>query len=307
MAASFADTISILHSKQFISLIGKEESPMIVHSGAIAALLAPLERLVNGPMKESQENIARLPELETADFERVCEFAYCGDYTEASTTQFSDGQSYNPQNLWVASESIADKEDESSHAWLIHRFLVSSYGDYKLAFEDQKALLRHTALPPLVRTANGWPSNFSNSDKRPRKRLTWAGDVSRVLFGHARLCVFADKFLITNLRDLALHKLHTFLAGLIIFPLICGSIMEVVGYAYDSEHTADRDMDEKSDPLRALLINFIALHREAFSSFLGHLAALKERTEYAMDYVTVTECMLAAIESHMVDETVIWG
>jgi hypothetical protein len=307
MTASSADTVSILHSKQFTFLIGKEESPMIVHSGAIAALSAPLERLVNGPMKESQENIARFPELETADFERICEFAYRGDYTEPSMTRFSDAEIDIKKDFWVASESIASREDESSHAWLIRQFIASSYGDYKLAFDYQKALLWYSGLTPLDRTANGWLSNVSDSDECPNNAQTWKDDVFKVLIGHARVYVFADKYFITSLRDLALHKLHKFLTGLRIFPLMRDSIMEVVGYAYDSVHTADRDMDEKLDPLRALLIDFITLHREAFSSFPGHLAALKERTEYAMDYVLVTERMLAALESHIEDESGIWG
>ncbi|KAH7079007.1 hypothetical protein BKA63DRAFT_563666 [Paraphoma chrysanthemicola] len=297
---------SILHSKLFTFLIGDEKSPIIVHSGAIAALSLPLERLINSPMKEAQENVARLAELEIADFERVCEFAYSGDYAEPKTTRFSDTEIDVAEDYRIASESIARREADSRYAWLISEFLSASYGNNKLAFDHGKPSLWHSSLQPLDRSANGWKETPGAEDD-PCSVVTWKDDISEVLFGHARLYVFADKYRITSLSDLALHKLHRFLTGLRIFPLTRDPIMALVDYAYSSEHTPDRDTEEQPDLLRTLLIRFILLHRAAFSSFRGHINALKDMNEYAMDYVSVMERMLCVVEDPMSQEEVHLG
>ncbi|KAH7078310.1 hypothetical protein FB567DRAFT_132339 [Paraphoma chrysanthemicola] len=294
---------SILHSKLFTFLIGDEESPIVVHSGAIAALSLPLERLINGPMKEAQENVARLAELEIAEFERVCEFAYRGDYAEPKTIRFSDTEIDVAEDHRIASESIVRREADYRYAWLISEFLSASYGNNKLAFDHGKPPLWHSSLQPLDRSANGWEETPGAEDD-PCSVVTWKDDISEVLFGHARLYVFADKYRITSLSDLALHKLHKFLTSLRVFPLTRDPIMALVDYAYSSENIPDRDTEEQLDPLRTVLIRFILLHRTAFSAYRGHINALKDMNEYAMDYVSVMERMLGVDEYPMPKEEV---
>jgi len=119
----YANSISILHSKQFTFLVGADESPVIVHSGAIAALSASLERLVNSWMKEANEFVARLPEIQVVDFERVCEFAYRGDYADPKATRFADEEVDIKQDYFVLSHSIAKRNVEDHNDWLARRFV----------------------------------------------------------------------------------------------------------------------------------------------------------------------------------------
>lgn len=43
-------------------------------------------------MKESSEKKAQFAELEVKDFERICEFAYQGDYTLPTSEPFPDSE-----------------------------------------------------------------------------------------------------------------------------------------------------------------------------------------------------------------------
>jgi len=141
------------------------------------------------------------------------------------------------------------------------------------------------------RAANGWILD-NDGDCEP-KDITpaWHDDVSNVLLGHARVYVFANKYLVPQLQDLALHKLHKFLAGLRIFSRTIDAIFELVEYVYNEEHTEDRGDSVAADALRALVTNFIVMHRGAFSDSSGHRRALKQATEYALDFVDTIEAM----------------
>jgi hypothetical protein len=69
----------VLHSKLFTFLIGEDEIPV---AGFLALISSSLGSLTNGSMKEVEGTVARLPDVEMCDFERVCEFAYRRDYTD---------------------------------------------------------------------------------------------------------------------------------------------------------------------------------------------------------------------------------
>jgi hypothetical protein len=92
MFQALPNIVSILHSKQFTFFIGPNEEPIPLHAGAIGVLSSPLERLVNGPMKEAQDNIACFPTLKVSDFDRICEFAYRGNYTDPDVAIFDEAE-----------------------------------------------------------------------------------------------------------------------------------------------------------------------------------------------------------------------
>ncbi|KAF2476764.1 uncharacterized protein BDR25DRAFT_375890 [Lindgomyces ingoldianus] len=78
MAASFEQA---LQSPIFTFIIGLDRRPIVVHTGVIANISEPLNRLISGPMKEAQDQRAELPDIEKDDFLRLCEFAYKGNYS----------------------------------------------------------------------------------------------------------------------------------------------------------------------------------------------------------------------------------
>jgi hypothetical protein len=280
----YANSVRKLHSTLFTFLIGKNEVPVIVHSGVVAALSSPLECLV----RESQENVVRFPDLEVCDFERICEFAYTGDYTKPEATRFSDSDIDIQEDFYVLSESIAQRESDHEHFELASSFICSSYGGLKLIFDSHFR---------LDRAANGWAVDKETRNDASGRSQAWRDDITDITLGNARIYVFASEYLIVKLKYLSLHKLHTFLADLRIFPLTRDPIIKLIGYIYNNENISDRGEEERHvDLLRKLVIEFVGLHRKEFIRFPGHRAALKLGNEYAMDFLDHTEHMLLWVD-----------
>jgi hypothetical protein len=69
---------SIYRLKTLTFLIETDETPVTVRAAAIATLTKPLERLINGPLEEAQDNTARFRDLKVRDFDKLCDLAYTG-------------------------------------------------------------------------------------------------------------------------------------------------------------------------------------------------------------------------------------
>jgi hypothetical protein len=193
----------------------------------------------------------------------------------------------------VNQTSISEKTSEHEYSRLISSFISGSYGGLELVFDEY---LR------LDRAANGWVTEEESHDDTPGFSQAWREDVANILLGHAHIYVFASKYMILKLQYLSLHKMHTFLADLRIFPLTRGPVIELIRYIYNNENISDRGEEEIGvDLLRNLVIRFVSLHRKEFKWFPGHRAALKQNSEYALDFLDYTEHMLLEIES-IVDE-----
>lgn len=235
-----------------------------------------MNALVRGDWKEGKENVARFPELEKSDFERICEFAYRGDYEDPEPTALRDSDFDEEEDQKLLSDSIADRDWDiiADRTGLIAAFIRYEIGSHRMSFRDTDTY--PTIGPGLLdREANGWPSGSSNS---------WMEDITSVLLGHARLHVFADKYMIQKLKDLSLHKLHKYLTNVKVYPLTRVPIIELLQYAYQNLRNHDGDFDEEVEPLRMLVLEFIALHRRAFREFPDHVDMLKQDSEYAVDF-----------------------
>ena len=62
-------------------LVGPEQIEKCVHADVISGLSAPLDRLINGPMKEGREKEVIWDDIEESTFIQLFDFAYTRDYT----------------------------------------------------------------------------------------------------------------------------------------------------------------------------------------------------------------------------------
>jgi hypothetical protein len=90
---------SLIQSKLFTFHVGEEEKPVVVHAAVIAATGQYFDALINGGMKESDEESARLVDVQFDDFLRFCEFAYRGDYTAPPCTDEEGYHDFLPHAL----------------------------------------------------------------------------------------------------------------------------------------------------------------------------------------------------------------
>ncbi|KAF2132122.1 hypothetical protein P153DRAFT_394293 [Dothidotthia symphoricarpi CBS 119687] len=256
MARSFSE---IMHSELFTFLIGQDEEPVVVHLGAIAALSPSLDCLVNGSMKEALENIARLPELEVEDFERICEFAYRDNYTDPEPDIIDDTDDNNSTLLSPSIAQIVITGGISRQ--YVHTFITLGFGQWSAA----RAVI----------------SPWSGQEH-------WEVDVSDVLMAHARLYTFAEKYMIYKLKHLALHRLHQFLVSLPVNTLTRAAVVDLLVFVYDNNNTADRIYNsehehEAVDPLRNLVVKFMLIHLDAFRGFPEYRKFMEQGGQYAID------------------------
>lgn len=107
------------------------------------------------------------------------------------------------------------------------------------------------------------------SQPPPRSNQGPLEDYSEVFFSHARVYVFADKYDIEPLKNLALQNLHQTLAIYNLYSERCGDIIALIRYSY--ANTVGR---EGVEDLRALLTDYMGFEMatlardEDFKTFL---------------------------------------
>jgi hypothetical protein len=78
-------------------------------------------------MKEAQGGVARFPKLEICDFERVCEFAYRGNYTNPAPVMYDEADVNITTDFYILSDSIEDKEPDTHLESLVPGFFDAVY------------------------------------------------------------------------------------------------------------------------------------------------------------------------------------
>lgn len=257
---------------------------MYAHGGVISALSTPLDRLINGPMREGQSCTVYFPELEPSDFERICEFAYRGDYTvPRPVTYKSEGIDKTLAGIKLAKppKKISRDLDLAAFEAMDDSSVVSS--------EKPANLPSHFSNKtyPLV----GWTGKQISRLGDIEPNCKWTQDFTPVFLGHARLYGFARMYMIAELRNLALHKLHRTLKKFTLFTSGFDAIIELVRYAYDTDHVPDRD-HYKVDQLRELVLEYVVMHISNFNKSDVHRRFLEEQGEYAADLLDVVSSWL---------------
>jgi hypothetical protein len=257
--------------------------------------------MINGEMREAQENRAYLQDLQPEDFERICEFAYRGDYAAPKPTEieFSDSGKnsrceFRLKNLsHTSSDTISD-----SSLPLYPSVLLSSplrYSPLRTKFPSVilKAEKRKIGIVPELTeffrerqyVKAGPPSIEISKGFMPINHVITDQDFEPVLLAYARIYAFAEQYIVNNLRDLTLGKLHSTLVS---FPqnILCSdrdAIMGLVRFAYDNDYIPDRGTTIKIDALRELIVGFMVIHVGDMRFCSDHERFLAEEGRYARD------------------------
>jgi hypothetical protein len=274
----------MLRSKQFKFLIGPEEESITVHAGVIAALSPPLERHVNWPMKEAQEGVARFPKLEVCDFDRICEFAYRGDYTNPEATIYDEADVDIKTDFYILSDCLTDRYPDLER------------GSHKSKSLDQA----------YYNTFNGRKLGREGKDLTSDERNCWRDNVAPVLLGHAHLYVFAQQYMIKELADLALNKLFDYLAQLKVYSLTRKPVVEILEYAYNTDNIMDRGDCRCVDRLRKMVLDFIDKNEKAFHNFSDWKEVLRMEGEYAVDVVNLLRLKVESAQRVVVKTSQLW-
>ena len=182
-----AYTCRIFNTPVIKFVVGKEEKEMMMHTVLVAEQSRALRSLVNGPMKEAQNNTVIWKDVNEQTFALFAEFVYTGGYTlptigENQATESS--AKFHP----LTDRIITEKPEQSS------RKRKASSLEVVPQSKQTKYEPPSTSAPPLT------PKHLLRgaTDEYPSNDATLV---------HARLYVLADKYGITELKHVAYEKL----------------------------------------------------------------------------------------------------
>ncbi len=228
-----------------------EGARFTAHQELVARFSAPLKVMMQGKMKEAQDGVATLEDVDKTTFGPFVEWIYTGDF--------------NPAKTATKAEVTAKEADiaESSHT-------------EGFAFRSPRLRLGLPKAAPKTPTSSSVPVSNSLLQpfvQPPELHLPTASqfvhdndnDVDHLplFMSHTQLYVFSDTYGITELQQLSAHRLEEAMtaielatAGLklsAILPLRSTTnrgMAELIRYVY--EHTADREIG-KPDVLRTIV------------------------------------------------------
>lgn len=101
-----------------------------------------------------------------------------------------------------------------------------------------------------------------------------------MFLAHSRLYVFADKYGIQPLQQLALQKLHQTLVRFELYPERVEDVVELVHFAYSDDYTFSGGNDE----LRALVAVYMASTIDKLNQSEHFLTLLEEGGVFVRDF-----------------------
>ncbi|KAI0015539.1 hypothetical protein F4780DRAFT_786673 [Xylariomycetidae sp. FL0641] len=185
----------LFSSPIFTFVVGPKAKEFNVHTGVFELLSPYFHTLFNRGFKESREKRVEWDAVGVEDFERLCQFAYNGDYLEPGD-----------ENRKLPKSAI-DDEDASSDVDVpdderISLFDMNEGGFFSGNAAGQKMVndfLDYDYCKPLCDEFIPSESNLE--------------DIMPLLLFHAQMYVLADAYCIDTLQKLALHKIHRHLCA----------------------------------------------------------------------------------------------
>lgn len=299
------DFASVLRSPPFKVLLGPDRICLTVPQCLAKGLSDPLYVLMNNStMKESQDGLAILDDVEPDTFVGFCEFAYTGDYpsrmkeqqpgirgndTVAANEEELRDETAVPWDRW-ATQTVLTNAGDVFHGFAEPVAALKVLSNRKPANPKRKEDFISRPMTGLNRKADQLWSEFQNltygdlpscltAQRLPNNDHTSSLNSAPSLLYHAKLYVFAEKYLIGSLRTHCLRKLHHELHDFPLTVQTSDDILEVLEFIYT--HTERKGSND--DQLRTLIVHYAACKAEILKQNTGLRRLLDEYGEMAVD------------------------
>jgi len=273
----------ILQSGQFRFLVGTDRTPFIVHAAAMSATSEQMDRLINGSMKEAGEGCVELPDISIDDFTRICEYAYCGDYT---TPPFTVDVA-RAAGTMVGRPDFPKHTPAGRHSEVVESEQPPQDDLWGTSKETKKKLPKKVAFRSKysARTYLSHDEYESTTTARFKVVMNSADDqnFAPVFLAHARLYAFACLRMIDGLKALTLQKLHKTLVGFQIFHNRIDDVIALVRYVYSEEVIPGRDHEGKTDAMRDMIVTYVASEFDIIGNTPEFDTLIEEGGEFASD------------------------
>ncbi|KAJ5412514.1 uncharacterized protein N7487_006873 [Penicillium crustosum] len=234
MESDFGRYIS---SSLFTFVIGDEKKEMTVHSAAFAGLSQSLNVLINGDMAEAKTSRVDWPEVDVDTFARLCEFAYCRNYTPPSFCLI-DG---NPPHSNAEQHEYQTRPLKNNHRETPHKLGSAWTKQLKNAFAE-------SLVVPSLQSFDSDLTFTPSQNNRPCE------DFTPVFLEQTKLYVIADMYGIERLRETVLFKLYQTLRN---FKLYETGVSSIVGFLRFVYLNTPPNYNGKLDALRNLATRYI--------------------------------------------------
>jgi len=281
----------MLSSAQFTFLLGDTREPVTVHAGIISEVSEPLDRLINGPMKEAHEKCAALPHVDREVFLGLVEYAYRNDYNvlpcEIDT------------HIEVDSHIEVDMEARSCEILDKYFGPISEEG-YAKATTPEKMWHKPWHYPtPYERFVvkeqfpcyygEDWDDVASHMKEQHVGRVNY--EHQNFFLFHAKMYCLADYYLIPALKELAISKLHVALQlcmeeKFATTPERVEDIVALASFVYNSDNTQDHDTSSKRDSLREEVLGYIMAQIQYLELQPAFQKALGGEGQLAIDVIS---------------------
>ncbi|KGO37452.1 hypothetical protein PEX1_012130 [Penicillium expansum] len=259
-----------LSSPLFTFTVGADKKQITVHSSAFAGLSRSLNALMNGEMMEAKTRHVDWSEVDVDTFARLCEFAYCRDYTPPSFRlvagkfpRFNLGSYDAIPEPEPELEPIPEPEPEPIPAFRYrYASLPSKYppsdpfsnDDPEMPYKERSVWTKqlHNAFEGSL-VVSSQSEDLGDTFTPPKNTGSWE-DFTPVFLEQARLYVLADKYGIEPLSQLVLSKLYQTLKSFKLYDTGVSGIVELVRFVYLNTPPS---YDSKLDALRNLVTCYV--------------------------------------------------
>lgn len=287
----------IIQSDQFTFLVGEDKTPVVVHSNALAATSAQIDRLINGQMKEAGSKCAELPDLSVDDFTRFCEYAYRGDYTtpayavdeilaarrKSEETSPAEGSQERPEQAAMNTIPGSPPPEPLPTPPPVDDWSAFTTKKSKTPKPSKKSIFRKDYRSRIYLPRKEYEAKTTDQFK-PQPNTMEEQDFAPVFLAHARLYAFAHMRMVDYLGALTLDKLHDTLTNFQLFENRVSDVLELARYAYSNEYIPSRDRDGKIDKLKDLVVNYIASEFDIIGRTPVFITLLEEGGEFVSDF-----------------------
>lgn len=259
---------SMILSPPFSFLVGPDKTCVTVHTTLFRNLSEPLHAMMNnGCMTESNSRTAVLEDVDVETFAACCEHAYMGIYN--IPVEKTDV----PSNVAVDGfESPTITRSDKKRGRKNREVVVA-----EMCPEDPVALLEQ---PRFEQLWNGFKNLSLVRPEAPSEQTSFQGSFHLIF--HAKIYVFATKYLIDSLRQECLHHLHHELCQFPLSQPTIGCILDLLEFAYTK---TGRQEPGGPGKLRRLVTHYAACKAGTLARDGRLLTLLDQNAEIGSDLV----------------------
>ena len=204
--------------------------------------------MINGHLSEAHHGFAVLEDVNKEVFVRFIRWTYSKDYPAIEHTVVKQETVENPEAK--SSATTGDPDDDWS-------FWTGTKKDKKKKkkAEGERGTLKESFISRHYELDRTW-----NASSPPAPRGNKAADESytEVFLCHARMYVFAEKYDIQPLKQLALKKLQETLAIYTLYPERVEDVLTLLKYVYANTSESDPEQED----IRTMLAHYIGCEME---------------------------------------------